>query len=245
MSDRKVSPTPYPTVAPAPLPTPDTGSRSQPFSWSRGPVAASRDVASGAGAYTSLGHYIAPTERKIFDFKDGDYYTDKMKKHPAVEQTRESLRGALGDACRLDCEPNFGSGSTKVKHDLGELSLWGRAWDFTKTIAGVATFGLIGHDPDYGTVGSFSSKSKVRTTDIDCEEGSADAKFSIANRMGMGSNTRFDYDPTRESNTILSDDPLGETGSFGTVKQSWEWNERITFEANTECPSPTKRDAVE
>jgi hypothetical protein len=117
-------------------------------------------------------------------------------------------------------------------------------WDGIKTIFGAATWGLFGHDPDYGTIGSFSSKSKVNASNIDCNKGTASAGFSISNRMGLSSNSRTDYDPNKGSNSMLQDDPFGDTGLLGTVQQNWEWKEKITFEANPQCPSREDKDTL-
>lgn len=51
------------------------------------------------------------------------------------------------------------------------------------------------------------------------------------------SNTRFSYKGIFGITSILPDNHLGETGPQGTVEQNWEWNERLSFDKNPQCPS--------
>ncbi len=244
MADNTIYPKAYPTVAPMPCPTPDGESPSQAITRSSQPVAASREVASEIGAYGSVLRYFDETPDKILNFKDGDYYTARMKLHPAVEQARDALRASFEAACRVVCNPQSLPAQTKVSYDLGERSFLGQLLDGAKTLMGFATGGLIGSDPDYGTVGSFSSRSNVTTRDLDCGAGVADVEFSISNNMGMSSNSRFSYDASNGRTSLLPDNPLGPTGHFGTVKQSWDWSERVSFPASHNCASTDKKNAI-
>lgn len=237
MSDKRVAAKPYPTVAPAPLPRPDFKPQAPWYTPSGRPTIASREATSKAGAYDSLLRYLGFTSQKRLNFKAGDYYTEKMKSHPGVSETRESIEGALATYCRTDCNPEPAVASGRASDSLGERGFFGQVWDGVKTFFGVITFGAVGSDPDFGTVGSFSTSSSVKTTEIDCQNGTAEATFSVSNRMSASSNTRFSYEGIFGKTSLLPDDPFGETGPLGTVEQNWEWDEQLSFDRNAQCSS--------
>jgi hypothetical protein len=240
MSDKRINAKPYPTVAPAPLPRPDFTPQAPWYTPSGRPTIASRESTSSLGAYGSLLRYVGITSEKRLNFKPGDYYTEKMKSHPGVSETRKSVQDALATYCRTDCNPEPSVGSGQTSYSLGERGFFGQVWDGIKTVFGAITFGAVGSDPDYGTVGSFSTSSNVKTGKIDCENGTAEANFSVSNRMSASSNTRFSYKGIFGITSILPDNPLGETGPLGTVEQNWEWSERLSFDKNPQCSSTSQ-----
>jgi hypothetical protein len=192
----------------------------------------SRAESETANGRDSLQRFRAATTEKIFNFQEGDFYTEKMKTHPAIATTREEIREQLSDSCRLSCD-SVASG--KVHYSIGDKSLFGRAWQFLKDTVGYGTDGVIGSDPNFAVVGSFSTRSKWKTSGVDCERGFSSVDFSVSNNMGTESGSRFGYSPERTNNSVLGNDINGPTGEFGTVYQNWEWNEEVGFEANPSC----------
>lgn len=201
-------------------------------------TAVPRSVASTAGAYTCLRQYMSATKQKIYNFIAGDYYTEKMKNHQAVVETRASLPGIISNECRASCDPES---SGPVRYSLGDKSLIGRGIDFVGTHVGTWTNGVIGPDPDYATVGSLSTTSKWETTDVKCGEGTAIVKYSLSNDMSLSSNTRWGY--SNPDQHVFDDNPFGPSGEFGTVRQNWEWQERVSFDKSSECPAASDEES--
>lgn len=185
-----------------------------------------------ANGKDSLERFRSATTAKIFNFQEGDFYTEKMKTHPAIVKTRGEIADRLSSVCQLTCDP---VASGKVHYSIGDKSLFGRAWQFIKDTCGFGTNGAIGTDPDFAVVGSFSTRSKWETSGVDCERGFASVDFSVSNNMGSESGTRFGYSSQRANNSMLGNDINGPTGKFGTLYQNWDWNEEATFEPNPLC----------
>jgi hypothetical protein len=192
----------------------------------------SRAETERANGRDSVQRFRTATTEKIFNFQDGDFYTEKMKTHPAVVAAREEIAAHLSDSCKLSCDP---VASGKVHYSIGERSLFGRGWQFLKDMVGYGTDGVVGSDPDFAVVGSFSTRSKWKTSGVDCERGFASVDFSVSNNMGTESGSRFGYSPERSNNSVLENDINGPTGEYGTVYQNWDWNEELGFEANPSC----------
>jgi hypothetical protein len=180
----------------------------------------------------SLFRFVEATADKIFFFRKGDYYTEKMRQHPAVKKTRADITEYLSSECKLSCEP---VASGKVHYSIGDKSSIGKAWQYVKDVFGFGTNGKIGSDPDYGVVGSFSTRSNWKSSGIDCERGIASIDFSVSNNMGAESGGRISYGPEREKNSLFENDPNSPSGRFGTVYQNWDWNEEVQFEGNPFC----------
>lgn len=185
-----------------------------------------------ANGVDSLERFRRATTEKIFNFQEDDLYTEKMKTHPALVSTREEIADHLSAACELSCDP---IASGRVRYSIGDMSVVGKAWQFIKDMVGFGTSGMIGNDPDFGVVGSFSTRSNWKSSGIDCERGFASVDFSVSNNMGSESGTRFGYSSDRANNSIVGNDPNGPAGEFGTVYQNWDWNEEIEFKANPAC----------
>jgi hypothetical protein len=193
---------------------------------------APRAEAEIADGRSSLRRFAEATTDKIFFFRGGDYYTEKMKQHPAVQKARSDIADSLASECKLSCEP---VAAGQVRYAIDDKSWFGQAWQFVKDQFGFHTKGLIGSDPDYAVVGSFSTRSNWKSSGIDCEKGSASIDFSVSNNMGVESATRFGYNIPGVRNSLLKDDPTGPTGEFGTVYQNWDWNEEVAFQGNPSC----------
>lgn len=193
-----------------------------------GDLLQSRSTPSPWGLVT---RFFLPWTNKSSSYQSGDFYTEKMSKHPAVDATRSLASEELSQACRLNCNP---LASGRIQNDLGKNSFLTNVKDFGSTIVGFATFGFLGKDPYYGVVGSFGSRSSWNSSEVDCRDGTAKLEMSIQNSMSAESLTRYGYGSAND--TILSNDPLGSTGPLGTMQQSWKWTESIRFNPNESCP---------
>lgn len=185
-----------------------------------------------ANGKDSFARFRSATSAKIFNFQEGDFYTEKMRMHPAVISTRREITDQLFRGCQLTCNP---VASGKVHYSIGDKSLFGRGWQLIKDAVGFGTNGSIGSDPDFAVVGSFSTRSNWKTSGVDCERGFASVDFSLSNNMGSESGSRFRYSSERSNNSILGNDINGATGKYGTLYQNWDWNEEVTFEPNPLC----------
>jgi RHS repeat-associated protein len=184
------------------------------------------------GPYSNLiGNYLLGTGSGSQIYGPKAPYTQTMKQHPAIKSQLAGLPSILEKACATSCQPPT---SEKIKNDLGALTTVGQVKDFFGTIFGFATDGLVGKDPAYGTVGSFSSGSKWQANSISCKTGKAEIDVSIENRMSAASNTRYGYSSSDQ--TLLPEDPLGKDYPLRTVEQMWLWQEKITFKPNPLCP---------
>lgn len=185
-----------------------------------------------ANGRDSLQRFRNATTEKIFNFHEGDFYTEKLKTHPALVTTRGEIAEHLSAECNRNCDP---VASGKVHYSIADMSLVGRAWQFFKDAVGVGTDGAIGSDPDLAVVGSFSTRSNWKSSGVDCKRGFASVDFSVSNNMGSESGSRFKYSLDGSKNSLFGNDINGPAGEFGTVYQNWDWNEEVEFKGNPAC----------
>ena len=214
------APTPPPRSYPTPTPSPDE------------PPSRPYDPSATTGPYENLFHYLMPYGSNSFSYDDGDYYTEKMREHPAVVNTLQDAIATIAADCTASCTSSAGG---KVRHSLGDNSLLGNILDYLSVGLGTLTGGLIGRDPAYGILGSLSSRSNWHVSSVDCAAGSAVLEIDLSNRMSAASNTRYSY--SSPNATLLPENPFGENGPLGTVNQEWRWKEDVRFSPQGECPT--------
>lgn len=192
------------------------------------------------GPYGLLRQYLLGIGRREQRFTQDDPYTVAMRAHPALTSSRSEMARRIELDCLFSCTSNARG---KVAYSLGRNTLLQNIGDFISTMVGTLTGGLIGKDPQYGVIGSFSSSSTWKTSIVTCAEGKATVDMHLENSMGAASMTRYSYDSP--SDTLLPNDPFGEGAPFATTQQSWEWEEEVSFEGVTSCGASSRNDTTE
>ena len=207
---------------------------------STGPI----DPTPTIGAFELGLSYLTGTGQADFHFTDGHYMTESLKKSGIVDGRRKQMIEILGPYCKSGAK-----GPIPTLDLGGELNRipWYQYlfWTFPKSV-------LV--NPPAAFTGSFSG-GRVTASSLDCKSCTARIHFHAFNRSGAESNTRFapglggyQGQPSmqfwasgirgpldgfnflgnvRNSSSVLSDNPFGESGPLRTITQTYDWDEDI------------------